>query len=104
VKPSARPAAPAAPPLTPVDLLGAPELAALDLLHHAVHIVGLALLAQYPHLLGDQDGRVRHDGDPVAELAERLLRRAGALDDVIGRYRHAVANAQRPDNDDDLPF
>jgi hypothetical protein len=103
VKPSARPKAPAAPPLTPIDLLGAPELAALDLLHHAVHVVGLALIAQYPHLLGDEYGRVRHDGDAVAELADRLLRRAGALDDVIGRYRQAIVNANRPDNDD-LPF
>ena len=61
-----------------------------------------------PHCGGALDradyGRVRHDGDAVAELAERLLRRARALDDVIGRYRQAVANAQRPDNDDDLPF
>lgn len=95
---------PPPPTLTPLELLGAPELAALDLLHHAVHVVGLALIAQYPHLLGDDYGRVRHDGDVVAELAERLLRRAGALDDIIGRYRQAVANAQRPDNDDDLPF
>lgn len=92
-------------PLSPVDLLGAPELAAIDLLHHALHVVGLALLAQYPHLLGDEYGRVRHDGDAVAQLAERLLRRARDLDDVIGRYRQAAANAQRPhDNDDDLPF
>ena len=90
--------------LTPVDLLGAPELAALDLLHHAVHVVGLALLAQYPHLLGDQYGRVCHDGDPLAQLAQRLLGRARALDDVIHRYRQAVANANRPDNNNDLPF
>ena len=99
-----RPSPPPATPLTPVDLLAAPELAALDLLGHAVNVAGLALIAQYPHLLGDEYGRVRHDGDAVAELAERLLRRARALDDVIGRYRQAVANAQRPDNDDDLPF
>lgn len=95
---------PPPPTLTPLELLGAPELAALDLLHHAVHVVGLALLAQYPHLLGDEYGRVRHDGDPVAQLAQRLLGRARALDDLIARYRHAVANAQRPDNDDGLPF
>jgi hypothetical protein len=91
-------------PLTPVDLLAAPELAAIDLLDHAVHVAGLALLAQYPHLLGDEYGRVPHDGDAVAELAERLLRRARALDRVIARYRRAVANAQRADSNDDLPF
>lgn len=97
-----RPTAPT--PLSPVDLLGAPELAAIDLLHHALHVVGLALLAQYPHLLGDEYGRVRHDGDALAQLAERLLRRARDLDHVIDRYRHAAANAQRHDTDDDLPF
>jgi hypothetical protein len=86
-----------------VDLVSAPELAALDLLTHAVHVAGLALIAQYPHLLGDEQGRVRHEGDPVAELAERLLHRARNLDDVIGRYREAIANAHRP-ADDDLPF
>ncbi len=91
------------PPVTPVDLLSAPELAALDLLHHAMHVAGLALIAQYPHLLGDEYGRARHDGDAVAELAERLLRRARALDDIIGRYRRAVAKANQPGNDD-VPF
>jgi hypothetical protein len=90
-------------PLSPVDLLGAPELAALDLLRHAVHVAGLALIAQYPHLLGDQYGRVRHDGDAAAHLAERLLRRAHALDEIIARYRRAVANSN-PTTVDDLPF
>jgi len=93
-----------APPLTPIDLLGAPELATLDLLGHALHVAGLALLAQYPHLLGDEYGRIRHDGDIVAQLAEQLLRRARALDDVLRRYRQAVANANRPDGHDDTAF
>ncbi len=91
-------------PITPVDLISAPELAALDLLTHAVHVAGLALLAQYPHLLGDEHGLVRHHGDPVAELAERLLHRAHALDDVIARYREAIANAHPHAANDDLPF
>jgi hypothetical protein len=69
-----------------------------------VHVVGLALIAQHPHLLGDEYGRVRHHGDAVAALAERLLRRASALDDAIDRYRQVVATAQRADHDDDLPF
>lgn len=101
--PVLRPAMAPTTTLTPVDLLAAPELAALDLLRHAIHVAGLALVAQYPHLLGDEYGRVRHDGDAVAELAERLLRRARALDDILGRYRTAVANGNRPGNDD-LPF
>jgi|HubBroStandDraft_1064217.scaffolds.fasta_scaffold11471_2 hypothetical protein len=46
---------------------------------------------------------VPHYGDAVAELAERLLRYTRALDDILGRYRRAVANANRPGNDD-LPF
>lgn len=86
-----------------MDLVAAPELAALDLLHHAMHVAGLALIAQYPHLLGDEYGRVRHDGDVVAELAERLLHRAHDLDHVIAAYREAIANAHPP-ADDDLPF
>ena len=100
----APPARPPPVPLTPNILLAAPELAALEMLGHAVHVVGLALIAQYPNLLGDEYGLVRHDGDAVSELAEKLLRRAHALDDVIGRYRRAVASAQRTNYDDDLPF
>lgn len=90
-------------PLTPVDLLDAPQLAALDLLRHAVHVTGLALIAQHPHLLGNEQGLVCHDGDLVAELAERMLRRARALDHSIARYREAIADANRAD-DQDLPF
>lgn len=91
-------------PITPEDLISAPELAALDLLSHAMHVAGLALLAQHPHLLGDEHGLVQHHGDPVAELAERLLHRARALDDVIARYREAIANAHSAAVNDDLPF
>jgi hypothetical protein len=41
-------------------------------------------------------------GDPVLQPAEPLLRRARALDDVVRRYRRLVANANRPDLDDDI--
>jgi hypothetical protein len=101
--PPRRPPSPPPEPITPGDLQGAPELAVLDLLGHAVHVTGLALIAQHPHLLGDEHGLVRHHGDAVAALAEKLLHRAHQLDAAIRRYRKAVANAcDTPD--DDLPF
>jgi hypothetical protein len=75
----------------------------LEVLSHAIHVAWLTLIAQYPHLLGDEYGRVRHDGDAGAELAERLLHRARALDAIVDRYRQTVALVNRtPDND--LPF
>jgi hypothetical protein len=86
------------------DLIAAPELAALKLLDHALHVATLAVLAQYPHLLGDEYGQVRHDGDPVALMAERLLDATAKLRPVLELYRRAVVDARHDRDDDDLPF
>jgi hypothetical protein len=58
------------------------------------------------HLLGDEHQMDRYDTtrDPVVQLAEQLLRRARALDDVVRRYRRLVANANRPELDDHMSF
>jgi hypothetical protein len=86
------------------DLVAAPELAALDMLAHGVHVACLAIIARYPHLLGDESGRVLHDGDNAAKLAERIIRRAGALETVVARYRQAIADAHRSRENDLLLF
>lgn len=86
------------------DLIAAPELAALELLDHALHLAVLAVVAQYPHLLGDESGHVRHHGDSLAAMAERLLNATAALRPVLERYRVAVVDARHDANDDDLPF
>jgi hypothetical protein len=95
--------APANATLSLADVVHAPELASLELLAHALRVASLALVAQYPHLLGDANGRVCHHADPVAQLADRLLGRARQLDILLRRYRTAIA-AVRDLPDDDLPF
>jgi hypothetical protein len=90
-------------PIMPQDLIGAPELAALDMLAHCVHVACLAIIAQYPHLLGDESGRVLHHGHKVAKLAEQLIHRAGSLENIVASYRLAIADAHRS-RDEDLLF
>jgi hypothetical protein len=84
------------------DLIAAPELAAFELLGQALQVATLAALAQYPHLLGDESGRVRHDGDPLATIAESLLDAMAQLRAVLDWYRRAALDARH--RDDDLPF
>jgi hypothetical protein len=85
------------------DVIAAPELAALEVLDHALQVATLAALAQYPHLLGDEYGRVRHDGDPAATIAESLLDAMAKLRAILDWYRRAAVDA-RHHRDDDLPF
>ena len=94
---------PASPALGLDELIEAPELAALELLDHALQVATLAALAQYPHLLGDEHGRVRHDGDPLATIAESLLDAIAKLRAVLDWYRRVAVDA-RLHRDDDLPF
>ena len=89
--------------LTPMDLVDAPELASLAVLDHVLHVARLALFAQHPLLLGNEHGLVDHEGDPLAELAERLLARAHALGGVLHAYRLAADHRDDPP-DDELPF
>jgi hypothetical protein len=89
--------------VTLVDLLNAPELAMLDVLDHAVHVVRLALIAQHPHLLGDEYGRVCTHDDPIAQGAAEIIDSALDLSVALRRYRHAIANASTL-RDDDFPF
>jgi len=94
---------PASPALGLEDLIEAPELAALELLAHALQVATLAVLAQYPHLLGDEQGRVRHDGDSLAPIAESLLDAIAKLRAVLEWYQRAAV-ATRLHRNDDLPF
>ncbi len=84
-------------PLTHDQLLGAPELAVLDLLENALDVGVLALAAAYPEL-HDLD----HVTAPKALAALDIVDAARALGALINRYRLALALA----NDDsvDLPF
>jgi len=91
------------PALTLVDLLNAPELALLDVLDHALHVARVAIIAQHPHLLGDESGRVCTDGDPIAQGAAEIIDRAFDLAIALRRYRRAIANASTL-RDDDFPF
>jgi hypothetical protein len=89
--------------LTLEEVLHAPELASLELLAHALNVARVAILAQYPYLLGDEHGRVDLDSDPVAKLADRLLEHAFPLEHILRRYRAAIANTIRRTGDD-FPF
>ena len=89
-------------PLTLMDVLNAPELAVLDVLGHAVHVANTVLIAQHPHLLGDEHGGGGHDGNPIAHAAE-VIDCAFALSRAVRRYRAAITNASTL-RDDDFPF
>lgn len=99
-----QPTPPATPALGLGELIAAPELAALDLLDHALRVATLAVLAQHPHLLGDEYGRVAHDGDPVAATAERWVLAMAKLRPILEHYRRAVVDACHDRGNDDLPF
>ena len=85
---AAWPSAP--PPPTVTDLVLAPELAAVTLLEHALDVATHALLAEHPTLI-DDFARARDDA-PILALAHRICLRAGALEDMLRRYRRAVAD------------
>lgn len=107
MKPRRRPTSPpTTAPLTVPDLVGAPELAAIILLEHALDVAASALVAEHMTLIDDFH-RPCEQG-PVVSLAHTICRRARALRDTLVRYRRAVrdAAASHAENtpDDDLPF
>lgn len=79
-------------PLTPFDLMDAPELAALAVLQHAIEVAWVAVLAQHVDLL-DPDAPFRRAPQPGADLTTPFFRGAHALSLVIRRYRAVVAKA-----------
>jgi hypothetical protein len=94
--------------LSPFDLMDAPELAALALLEHAIHVARIALLAQHVELL-DPDAPTQREPQPGGSLTTAFFARSYDLAVVIRRYRAAIANAAAgldgsPDHraDDDL--
>jgi hypothetical protein len=72
--------------------MGAPELAALAILEHAIHVASLAMLAEHPELL-DPDPPFRHEPEPGAHITTPFFARAHALSIVIRRYRTAITRA-----------
>ena len=90
------------PHITPVTLVGAPELAVLALLDETLRITADALLAAQPALIGEPPSwRV------TAELlaAARLLREARRLGRAVAHYRYEVLKTLLDVSDnDDLPF
>jgi hypothetical protein len=89
--------------LTLADVLNAPELAVLDVLEHAAHLAKVALIAQHPYLLGDENGQSVHDRGSIGQHAAEVIDCAFALSRAVHRYRVAIANASTL-RDDDLPF
>jgi hypothetical protein len=82
-------------------LLIAPEIIVVDLVDHALHALGLALLAEHPLI---DDDSAAHDDAPVQRRARALLRRARALRRAIDDYRTQVEHVLRPPDEPDLPF
>ena len=91
--------------LSPFDLMDAPELAALALLEHAIHVARIAVLAEHIELL-DPDAPSERDAHPADHLTSAFFARAYDLAVVLRRYRAAVTRAAaRGDagrTDDDL--
>ena len=89
--------------LTPEAFAAAPELAVLALLDATLRVMGDALLAAQPALVGEPPAwRV----EPDLLAARRLLRHAAKLERSIVRYRELVVRRihDAPEPDDDLPF
>ena len=82
-------------------LLVAPEFIVVDLADHALHALGLALLAEHPFI---DDESAAHDDAPVQRRARTLLRRARALRRALDQYRTQVERVLRPPDESDLPF
>ena len=82
-------------------LLVAPEIIVVDLADHALHALGLALLAEHP-LIDDESAA--HDDAPVQRRARTLLRRARALRRALDDYRTQVERVLSPPDGPDLPF
>lgn len=82
-------------------LLFAPEIIVVDLADHALHALGLALLAEHP-LIDDES--VAHDDAPVQRRARALLRRARALRRALDDYRSRVERVLRQTEEPELPF
>ena len=82
-------------------LLVAPEIIVVDLADHALHALGLALLAEHP-LIDDESAA--HDDAPVQRRARALLRRARALRRALDDYRSQVQRVLGPSDEPDLPF
>ncbi len=102
-----RPSPPTPAPPTVPDLVGAPELAAIILLEHALDVAVSALVAEHMTLIDDFH-RPREQG-AVVSLAHTIHLRAGALRDTLVRYRRAVRDTAASTDaddapDDDLPF
>jgi len=82
-------------------LLVAPEIIVVDLADHALHALGLALLAEHP-LINDDSGA--HDDAPVQRRARALLRRARALRRALDDYRTQVERVLQQPDEPELPF
>jgi hypothetical protein len=78
--------------LSPFDVMEAPELAALALLEHAIHVARIAVLAQHVELL-DPDAPPQREAQPGGQLTTAFFARAYELAVVIRRYRAVVALA-----------
>ena len=89
--------------VTPFDLIGAPELAALAMLEAAIHFTRIALLAQHAELLMEDEFLARGELRPGADIAARFLHRAHEMYVVIRDYRAAIAHAAKREESDD-PF
>ena len=82
-------------------LLIAPEIIVVDLADHALHALGLALLAEHPLI---DDDSAAHDDAPVQRRARALLRRARALRRALDDYRSQVQRVLRQPDEPELPF
>jgi len=80
------------------ELVCAPELAILAVLHNAVDVAIVALVAAQPELQPSPDGR-DPDPSPAAAGADAVIAHAQALVAAIADYRAALHK-----NPDALPF
>jgi hypothetical protein len=83
------------------QLSSEPQLASLAVLETAANVAILALAAEHPELGGDDD--IQRDDDDELRAALDLVELARAIGITIMRYRRALAERQRSEQQL-LPF
>lgn len=92
-------------PLSPVDVVIAPELAALAIIDDAIDLALFALVAAQPPLVAEPPPYwVRDAHTPAMRIARALQRRAAQLQQLLRAYHAAVLAEAQDRGDQPLPF
>ncbi len=90
--------------MTPDELRSDPELAILDALDYTLGLAIYALVAIYPELTDAEIPPWRRVDTKAGHAASHLIDCSEEVHRAVGRYRAAVLQARKADENQDLPF